>query len=139
MGDVYEINGICLQGSEYGLLKQLVDRYDGGDEWSGVLERFDSDYADGRIDDAFQGLLDKGLIDGDVTPARIMVNGFSQKGLDFVHDYEARETESLLLRKEQYRHDFRVALVGAVTGGLLGLIGGCFSSEFMALLRTIIS
>lgn len=41
-------------------------------------------------------------------------------------------------RKIAYRHDYKVALVGAIAGGLLGLIGGCFSSEFMVFIKSIL-
>lgn len=41
-------------------------------------------------------------------------------------------------RRATWRHDYKVVLVGAIAGGLLGLIGGCFSSEFMTFVKSIL-
>lgn len=129
---MYKVDGIKLQKGEYDLLRKLVDDYDSDVSMSPFLERYNGSYADGRIDEAFKGLLKKKMVDGYITDERIRLKRITQKGLDFIHDFDAKKLEEETTRKIQFRHDYKVALFGIVAGGLLGFIGGLFSSDIKA-------
>lgn len=135
---MHEMNSITLSGSEYKLLKRIVDCYDKNGDPSFLSSiRFDDSYANGCIDQAFFELYGKNLIDGTLTPTGIKLKELPQSGLDFVHDYEQKKLDDAKRTKQQRRHDYKVASYGAIAGGILGLFGGAFSAQLLGWVTTL--
>lgn len=137
---MHSVNGIDLQGSEYAALLALVEAERSGADAQAVaaaaLHRGDGPF-DGRAVETYRGLLDAGLIDATPVWGGILFHGVTQRGLDFVDDYAAAQDAEEAGRKAQWAHDRRIAAGGAIAGGLLGLVSGALSSEFVAFLKSL--
>lgn len=136
---MYEINGESLTSSEYKLLKSFVDRYDRGESWDGYQSIYDSDYADGSVREAFFSLQKRGFIKGEIYgDGKIRVTGFPQKGLDFIHDYDKHEDDLAEQKRDNRKHDYKVALVGALSGAVFGFFSGLFSDQILAAISSVL-
>ena len=137
---MHSVNGIDLQGSEYAALLALVEAERSGADAQAVaataLHR-DGGPFDGRAVETYRGLFDAGLIDATPVWGGILFHGITQKGVDFVDDYAALRDAEESARRAQWAHDWRIAAFGVISGGLLGLVGGAFSSQLVSLLRSL--
>ncbi|MBS6941480.1 MAG: hypothetical protein KH142_08450 [Slackia piriformis] len=52
-------------------------------------------------------------------------------------DYAAVRDAEESAKKAQWAHDWKVAAFGAVSGGILGLVSGAFSSQLVSLLQSL--
>ena len=75
-----------------------------------------------------------GMIDCRIEPGYCVYGGLTAKGRSYFDD----KAEAERSWRSEHRHDYRVAAFGAVTGGILGLFGGAFSSQIIAWVTTIL-
>lgn len=141
---MYAMNGITLQGSEYEELKLLVDaERNGGDvarlAESRLRQKGDDEDFDDRRCEIYRGLKSAGLISGVNADGGFLFVCLNQKGIDFIDDYAQSEDESRKRTKEQRAHDYKVAAFGAVTGGILGMVGGVLSSQIASAITQALS
>lgn len=138
---MHSVNGIDLQGSEYRTLRSLVEAERSGTDPQTIADaalRPNGEMAcDKYAAETYRGLYDAGLIDATPVWNGILFHGLTQKGFDFVDDYVAAQDAEESARKSQWAHDWKVAAFGAVSGGMLGLVSGAFSSQLVSLLQSL--
>lgn len=133
---MYEVNGRSLSESEYKELCKLVDAESKGEDVKALasesLHPNGDDMSPNRESVAtYCALRRAGLVSGMPCDNDFVFIELSHAGRDFVRDYRSKAAAEDKSRKSQWRHDVRVAAFGSITGGVLGLVGGCFSSQFV--------
>ncbi len=125
---MYTINGIDLQSSEYDELKLLVEAHDRGEDVEALASqrlRPEGSLDDGAFE-VYVGLESVGLVSGCGLLGGFDFSGLTQRGIDFIHDYEKSVEGERKKAREQRIHDYKVALFsfggGAVSGGAITLI-----------------
>ena len=83
------------------------------------------------------GLHDVGLIKGVKCFGDYVFRELTQKGIDFIDDYEAQVNADKKQAKDQRMHDYKVASYGAAAGGVLGILGGVLSSWLLDIIGGI--
>lgn len=138
---MHSVDGIDLQGSEYRELVALVEAERSGKGAKALADaslRPDGETFDRMAMEVYRGLLDVGLIDATSVWGGLLFHGITQRGLDFVDDYAASQEAEEAAKKAQWAHDWKVAAFGAVSGGILGLVSGAFSSQLVSLLQSLL-
>lgn len=119
-----------------------VEESDGEDAVADILEDHHGDYFAGTGDAreaeshnrSIRHLAEVGMIDCQIEPGCCTYGGLTAKGRSYFDD----KAEAERSWRSEHRHDYRVAAFGAVTGGILGLFGGAFSSQIIAWVTTIL-
>lgn len=119
---MYTVNGIDLSSGEFELLEKLVAVSDDPEAVRATLQH--ELEADPRLLPCAQELVTTRLIEGVKAPGYVYVQDVNRSGIDFVHDYYAMEKAKSDKEKLNKRHDYKVALYGAISGGVLGLFSG---------------
>ena len=126
---MYSVNSIDLQSSEYEELKMLVEAEERGDDAAAVAKlrlQPDGQGFDSRACEVYAGLESVGLVTGLPVLGGFVFDGITQKGADFVRDYERSVEDERKRTREQRTHDYKVALFsllgGAIAGGAITLI-----------------
>ena len=134
---MYAINGIDLQSSEY----DELEANDRGEDVDALASR--RLRPDGSLDDmafeVYAGLESAGLVAGFATFSGFVFSGLTQKGIDFIRDYEKSIEDERTRTREQRIHDYKVASYGAIAGGILGLFSGALGSWLLDGLRSLLS
>lgn len=139
---MYTVNGIDLQSSEFNELKLLVESEKKGDDPKDTATRRlkpDGNVFDDRICEIYKGLHDVGLVSGFSVHSGFLFSSLTQKGIDFIEDYETSVSEEKRRSEAQRKHDYKVASYGAVAGGLLGLFSGALGSWLLGWLSYFFS
>lgn len=127
---MYQVNGVDLTSGQYDVLRALVDAHDAGRDVKKEASKMlglslYSPFPEEIASENFSALADRGLVSRAVTPgvetsdALFFFGGLTAAGIDFVHDYEAKERSERRERRRRSRHDFIVEF----SGGILGLVG----------------
>lgn len=139
---MYSVNMIDLQSSEYNELKLLVETERAGKDpvqlANSRLHPTGEKYAfDRRMCEIYSGLASVKLISGFNVDNGFLFHEINQRGFDFIDDYAASEKAETKRTKEQRAHDYKVALFGIVSGGLLGFLGGLLSGPILTLVEQL--
>ncbi|WP_101723096.1 hypothetical protein [Eggerthella timonensis] len=132
---MYTVNMIDLQSSEYDELALLVEAEEHGDNVKELAtNRLQPNGAgfDDRRSEVYRGLDSVGLITGFSVDDGFVFFELTQKGIDFIRDYEASVAAEKKRSDDQRRHDYKVASYGAVAGGILGLFSGALGSWLLS-------
>lgn len=127
---MYEVNGIELSSSEYSellVLSEAVERGESPDEIANArLLDEDTNAFNASTVQTYLSLHGRGLVSGHRVWGGFRCTGVTQRGLDFVSDYDKRTIEDEARAKSDRRHDYLVALFGSAIGFVLGVIAEHF-------------
>lgn len=126
---MFQANGVVLNGAEHDELRSLVESEDPDalafEHLHPTGEKFV--FSEDHVA-VYQMLKEKGLVSGASADNGFFFRGLTVAGKSWIRDYDAQVENEERAIKSSRRHDFKVALVGAVAGGLLGLFSGAFSA-----------
>lgn len=111
------MNGITITGSEYRELRRLAQIVEaGGNPSDHVLPSMQGQYLN---------LHGKGLVSGVLVGTwgtEFRLTGLTRAGMSFIEDLEEADSRALSLIRSDRRFQVVVALIGAVSGALAGLV-----------------
>ena len=127
---MYEVNGIELSSSEYNelvMLSEAAERGDNPDEIANarLLDKETNAFNASTVQ-TYLSLHGRGLVSGHQICGGFHCTGITQRGLDFVSDYDKRMIEDKARAKSDRRHDYLVALFGSAVGFALCIIAEHF-------------
>lgn len=111
---------VNISDADFKELERIVDSEDGTGTWA-IAET-----ADDRC--RMRSLAQLGFVELVEIPLADTRCRSTLAGRDFVSEVRDSIERADAEKRDQRRHDFRVAAFGAVTGGVLGLFSGCLGS-----------